>query len=127
MASRSSPINAVCLVVLSLLAIPTAARFASLEASATPKPHGGSARTLHVRNSNWNRAKIEVRTGPNRTCDALGSLGIQVLERGQEWVVQYDDPAICWRTGQAPGDPSSSWDSWHQLNLADGETNVVTL
>ncbi|MGH9895320.1 MAG: hypothetical protein ACREA0_25725, partial [bacterium] len=91
------------------------------------KPHDNSARTLHLRDSTWNQVRVEVRVGPDRTCDALGSLGVQVLQQGQEWEVQFDEPVICWRRDETPGDPASRWTAWDQLRLADGEIRVVTL
>lgn len=101
-------------------------------ASPSPAPgaldlHNSSARTLHLQVSSWNQIRVEVRVGPNTTCDSLGSLGVQVLQRGQEWEVQFDDPVICWRRDQTPGDPASKWTAWNQLRLADGENRVVTL
>jgi hypothetical protein len=86
----------------------------------------GSTRTLHLQDSTWNQIRVEVRVGSNATCDAFGSLGVQVLQRGQEWEVQFDDPVICWRSDQTPGDPASKWAAWHQVKL-DGEIRVVTL
>jgi hypothetical protein len=68
-----------------------------------------------------------VRVGPNATCEALGTLGVQVLEKGQEWAVQFDDPVICWRRDQTPGNPDGGWVAWQQLKLADGEIRAVSL
>jgi hypothetical protein len=80
-----------------------------------------------LQNSSWNQIRVEVRTGPYTTCDSLGLLGVQVLQRGQEWEVQFDDPVICWRRDQTPGDLTSPWAAWHQVKLADGEIRVLTL
>jgi len=87
----------------------------------------GPARTLQLLNSSWNQIKVEVRVGPTANCDAFQSLGVYVLQRGQEWKVQFDDPVICWRRDQTPGDPSSTWAAWHLVNLADAEIRAVTL
>ena len=103
------------------------ARMSTWHAPAMFKPLNNPTRTLQVRDSTWNQVRVEVRTGPYTSCDALGSLGTQVLQRGQEWVVQVDDPVICWRREQTPGDPASRWTPWQQLQLADGEIRVVTL
>jgi hypothetical protein len=86
-----------------------------------------SARTLHLQDSTWKQIRVEVRVGPNTTCDAFVSLGVQVLQQGQEWEVQFDDPVICWRHDQTPGDPMSKWAAWHLEKLADGETRVLPL
>lgn len=89
--------------------------------------HNSSARTLRLQDSSWTQIRVEVRVGPNRACDSLGPLGVQVLRQGQEWEVQFDDAVICWRRDQTPGDPASRWAAWHQVMLADGEIRVVTL
>lgn len=86
------------------------------------------ALTLRLQNNRWNQIRVEVRVGPpNTTCDSLESLGVQVLQQGQEWEVQVDDPMVCWRRDQTPGDPASEWTDWHQVRLADGDNRVVTL
>lgn len=103
------------------------AGFAASQAPATIKPHHSSVRTLHLRNSSWNEVRIEVRIGPYTACDSLESLGIQMLKQGYEWVVRFDDPVICWRRDQTPGDHASKWDAWHELKLADAEIRAVTL
>ncbi len=103
------------------------ARFASSHAPATLKPNRGSARTLHLRNSSWDEVRVEVRIGPFSACDSLESLGIQMLKQGYEWVVRFDDPVVCWRRDQTPGDHASKWDAWQELKLADDEIRTVTL
>jgi hypothetical protein len=89
--------------------------------------HNNPARTLRLQNSSWNQVRVEVRVGRDAACDALGPLGVQVLQQGQEWEVHFDDPTICWRRDQTPGDPASKWAAWNQVKLADSEIRVVTL
>ena len=89
--------------------------------------HSRLARTFHLQNSSWNQIRVEVRVGPNTTCDAFESLGVQVLKQGQEWEVHFDDPVICWRRDQTPGDPTSKWTTWQVLRLAVSENRVATL
>ena len=89
--------------------------------------HDNPAHTLHLQNSSWSQIRVEVRTGPYTTCDSLGSLGVQVLQQGQEWQVEFDDSVICWRRDQTPGDAASKWAAWHQVKLADGEVRVMAL
>jgi hypothetical protein len=86
-----------------------------------------STRTLRLQDSSWTQIQVEVRAGPNTTCDALGSLGVHVLQQGQEWAVQFDDPVICWRRTQSLGTAASSWAAWNQLKLVDGEVRIVVL
>lgn len=86
-----------------------------------------STRTLNLQDSTWARVRVEVRVGPGTSCDALGSLGVQVLQVGQEWTVNFDDAVICWRREQSPGTAASTWAPWNQLQLADGEVRAVTL
>jgi hypothetical protein len=83
--------------------------------------------SLHLQDSSWSQVRVEVRVGPNATCEALGTLGVQVLEKGQEWAVQFDDPVICWRRDQTPGVAASGWAPWNRVQLAAGESRMVTL
>lgn len=84
-------------------------------------------RTLRLQNNTWAQVRVEVRVGPDRTCDALGTLSVQVLQQGQEWAVQFDDPVVCWRRDQTPGDVASSWTAWNRLQLTNAETRAVAL
>lgn len=95
--------------------------------SGTRRVHTGFARTVHLRNDAWTQVRVEVRAGSYASCDSLGTLGVQLLRRGQEWEVRFDDPVICWRRDQTPGDAASSWSAWNQLKLADEEVRAVTL
>jgi hypothetical protein len=86
-----------------------------------------SSSTLRLQDSTWSQVRVEVRAGSNTSCDALGSLGVHVLQQGQEWAVQFDDSVICWRREQSPGTAASAWAAWNQLQLADGEVRAVIL
>lgn len=92
-----------------------------------PEPTKRPSSTLRLQDSSWSQIRVEVRVGSGSDCNALGSLGVHLLQKGQQWAVQFDDPVICWRRDQTPGDPSSTWATWHQLSLADGEVRAVTL
>jgi hypothetical protein len=83
--------------------------------------------TLRLQDSSWSQVRVEVRVGSNTSCDALGSLGVHVLQHGQEWAVQFDDSVICWRREQSPGTAASPWAAWNRVQLADGENRAVTL
>jgi hypothetical protein len=83
--------------------------------------------TLHLRDSTLRQVKVEIRVGPDKACDALGTLGVQVLQQGQEWAVQFDDPVICWRRYQAADASAGNWTAWSRVLLTGGETRVVTL
>lgn len=84
-------------------------------------------RTLHLQNNAWAQVRVEIRAGSATSCDSLGSLGVHVLEQGQEWEVRIDDPVICWRRDLTPGNPASAWTSWYRAELTSGENRVVTL
>lgn len=86
-----------------------------------------STRTLHLQNNGSAEIRVEVRVGRSLSCDSLGSLGIQVLQQGQEWEVKVDDAVICWRRDQTPGERASAWTSWYRVELANNENRVVTL
>lgn len=90
-------------------------------------PPSDSTRAIRLQNNTWRQVKVEVRVGPDKACDALGTLGVVVLQQGQEWTVQFDDPVICWRRDQTPGDPASNWTAWNQAHLASSETRIAIL
>ena len=106
--------------------LPTATSTAS---SSTGKPAlvKNPAGILHLKNDAWAHVRVEVRAGSSTNCDSFGSLGVYVLDRGQEWEVNVDDPVICWRRDQVPGQAGSAWTSWYAVQLASAEDRVLTL
>ena len=128
MASRSSTFNALCLGVISLVVLPTIptvqadAVASPILAAQTPAFPG----TLELRNTRWERVRVEVRVGPSQNCEENTAQGSSVLQRDESWAV-FSEEVVCWRRERVPGDPSAGWTAWEQSRLAPDQVRKVTL
>jgi len=129
MASRSSTSNAVCLVIISLVALPTIATV-QVDASATSPILAAQTPALpgrlELRNTRWERVSVEVRVGPSQNCEQNSAQGPSVLRRDESWAVLSGE-VVCWRREFVPGDPSAGWTAWEQSRLAPDQVRKVTL
>ena len=128
MASRSSTFSVLCLGVISLLELPTIptvqddAVASPILAAQTPALPG----TVELRNTRWERVRVEVRVGPSQNCEQNSAQGSSVLLRDESWAVLSEE-VVCWRRERVPGDSSAGWTAWEQSRLAPDQVRKVTL
>jgi len=81
---------------------------------------------LHIRNDRFDAVEVEVRLGPSAPCDQHPAGAVRTLRRGQVWGV-VSGQVICWRRARIPGNASSGWTAWEQLQVASDSTRTATL
>jgi hypothetical protein len=128
MASRPPRFSAACLVILSLVAPPTTATVQVNASAGSPILGAQTALpgTLELRNTRWERVRVEVRVGPSQNCDQNNAQGSSVLRRDESWAV-ISEETVCWRRERVPNDPSAGWTAWEQSRLAPDQVRTVTL
>jgi hypothetical protein len=82
--------------------------------------------TLDLHNRLFAQVRVEVSIGPSSNCDENDVQGPSLLAQDQSWAV-VSDQLVCWRREQVPGDSSSGWTAWAQVELIADEVRDVTL
>lgn len=134
MASSSSSVKAVRLVVISFVVLPTIAMPSAAPRSGVPPLNDpilaeqtrAIPGMLELRNTRWERVRVEVRVGQSQNCEENSGQGSSVLRRDQSWAVLSEE-VVCWRRERVPGDPSAGWTAWEQSQLAPDQVRNVTL
>ena len=82
--------------------------------------------TLELHNQQFEQVRVEVSIGASGNCDENAIQGPATLRQNQTWAV-VSEQVVCWRRDQVPGDSSSGWTAWVQVQLSADELRVVTL
>jgi len=82
--------------------------------------------TLELHNRLFEQVRVEISVGASQNCDENDVQGPAVLSQNESWAV-VSEQLVCWRREQVPGDSSSGWTAWAQVELAADEVRNVTL
>jgi hypothetical protein len=102
------------------------ARAARVPGRFRPAQLASSPGTLELHNRLFEHVRVEISVGASQNCDENDIQGPAVLAQNENWAV-VSTQLVCWRREQVPGDSSSGWTAWVQVQLAADEVRDVTL
>ena len=80
---------------------------------------------LTLRNTTRGDMRVEVRTGPGPSCEALNPGPVLVLPPGKRWLIAARHP-VCWRRALTLALPVTAWTPWQRQNLTAGQRAQAT-